>query len=170
MRRRDRRLTRPIHKDRDTIPTMKRTSYTLDRITRAITHPLISISSSTAKRRHRKIHPECAVCGVTSSFFSRNNDVHHIQPEHLAPEIANDPLNLITLCRLHHWTVGHFRNWKDYNPSIQEHALLLFTLDRVLEELRLSPSQMVTFFHSLTACARACGDEVPSTGGERTET
>ncbi len=47
-------------------------------------------------------HPTCAACGA-----ERDLHVHHIKPFHLHPELELDRGNLITLCREHHFRIGH---------------------------------------------------------------
>lgn len=56
----------------------------------------------------------CAVCGS-----KENLEVHHVQPFHEHPEKELDPKNLITLCRDHHFRVGHLGNWKNSNPNVR---------------------------------------------------
>jgi hypothetical protein len=66
-----------------------------------------------------KKHPECEACGSR-----KNLNVHHIKPFHLNPELELDPGNLITLCRTHHFTIGHKSNWKKENPNCRQDARL----------------------------------------------
>lgn len=69
-------------------------------------------------------HPECAACGSREML-----NVHHIKPFHLHPELELDRGNLITLCREHHYRIGHDKdglgtkykpNWSDFNPMVVE--------------------------------------------------
>lgn len=70
-------------------------------------------------------HPACEVCGTTSEL-----NVHHILPFHMYPTLELDPSNLITLCRTHHYRVGHDPdgtgplrpNWKSFNPDVWDDA------------------------------------------------
>jgi hypothetical protein len=55
----------------------------------------------------------CRCCGS-----KENLNVHHITPFHLDASKECDPDNLVTLCRDHHFVVGHLRNWKDSNPNV----------------------------------------------------
>lgn len=48
----------------------------------------------------------CALCGT-----SKDLEVHHLTPVHIAPELELDPANLITLCRHCHFEAGHLGNW-----------------------------------------------------------
>lgn len=72
------------------------------------------------RNAHLDKYPECAACGSTEDL-----NVHHIQPFHQFPELELEPSNLITLCRPHHFNLGHRRNWKDWNPYVKEDAALL---------------------------------------------
>jgi len=89
-----------------------------DRIKNVIAHPWTEYQVTRAKNKHRKGKPVCALCGVKPSFFGRANDVHHRVPVHVAPGLACEPDNLITLCRVHHWLVGHGKNWRVYNDNL----------------------------------------------------
>jgi len=59
----------------------------------------------------------CAVCGSREQI-----EVHHVKPFHEHPELELDPTNFITLCRDHHFHVGHLDNWKNSNPNVREDA------------------------------------------------
>ncbi len=64
-------------------------------------------------------HPYCAACGHTPKRGS--NDVHHILPRHVAPDLAGVSGNFITLCRRNncHLVYGHFGNYRTkWNPDI----------------------------------------------------
>ena len=89
------------------------------RYVRAARHPYTEYQVQKAKKEHRKKFPYCTVCGIGSTFFRRNNDVHHEVPVHVDPSRACDPDNLVTMCRLHHWIVGHLRYWKDWNKELR---------------------------------------------------
>ena len=70
-------------------------------------------------------HPRCEACG--SGY---NLNVHHIKPFHLYPELELDEGNLITLCREHHFRIGHDPdgkgpakpNWSASNPNVRTDA------------------------------------------------
>jgi predicted secreted acid phosphatase len=49
-------------------------------------------------------------------------EVHHIFPVHLVPGLELVPTNLITLCRPHHFELGHHKDWADYNPDVRHDA------------------------------------------------
>jgi len=68
-----------------------------------------------------KAHPLCAVCGRKGSLL-KPNEVHHIKPFHLHPELELDPNNLITLERDFHLLFGHLMDWKSYNPDVVKDA------------------------------------------------
>ena len=68
-----------------------------------------------------KANPKCLACGTT-----HNLDVHHIKPYHLFPELELDTTNLVTLCRKHHYEIGHFRDWRKYNIDVVVDSILFF--------------------------------------------
>lgn len=61
-----------------------------------------------------KVDRSCCLC--CGSRFDLQ--VHHIEPFHLDPNKELSPENLVTLCRDHHFQVGHLRNWKKSNPNV----------------------------------------------------
>jgi 5-methylcytosine-specific restriction protein A len=67
-----------------------------------------------------KLHPVCEACGSTESL-----NVHHVIPFHERPDLELAMGNLITLCRDHHFTLGHFRNWSKSNPNVRRDAAKL---------------------------------------------
>lgn len=71
-------------------------------------------SSQWAALRDKYVqaNPRCEACGSI-----RRLNVHHVAPFHLYPERELDPTNLITLCREHHFQLGHHRDWKFENPN-----------------------------------------------------
>jgi 5-methylcytosine-specific restriction protein A len=74
----------------------------------------------TVEKHFREEHPTCAACGGT-----KNINIHHIHPFHVFPALELDPNNLITLCmgKLEcHLQLGHFGNFKFYNPNIRKDA------------------------------------------------
>uniref|UniRef100_A0A6M3KT76 Homing endonuclease n=1 Tax=viral metagenome TaxID=1070528 RepID=A0A6M3KT76_9ZZZZ len=89
-----------------------------ERLLNAFKHPMTEWKVQKAKRAHRKLNPACALCGLKPTFLARSNDVHHKIPVHVRPESACEEKNLITLCRVHHWHVGHIRDWKNFNIRI----------------------------------------------------
>lgn len=66
------------------------------------------------RKMHIEKHPLCAACGYLPKLF--NNDVHHVLPRHVRPDLAAEPTNLITLCRKRscHIRVGHFDHYRKY--------------------------------------------------------
>jgi 5-methylcytosine-specific restriction endonuclease McrA len=73
-----------------------------------------------------RLNPVCAACGGGKEL-----NVHHIEPFHRKPELELDPGNLITLCREHHFFVGHDPdgpwepkrpNWSASNPQVRQHC------------------------------------------------
>lgn len=61
-----------------------------------------------------KSNPRCEACGTLKDL-----NVHHIKPYHKYPELELDMSNLITLCRTHHYYIGHDPDgpWKPEKPS-----------------------------------------------------
>lgn len=75
---------------------------------------------------HLRKNPYCEACGTVLEL-----NVHHIKPFHTNPELELDPRNLITLCREHHFFVGHDPDgpwgsqkpdWKASNPRVRADA------------------------------------------------
>ena len=84
----------------------------------------LSLRSShweTTRKNHLKIQPTCCACGGMQKL-----QVHHKQPFHLHPEWELDQNNLITLCEYGdvdcHYNIGHLRNWKAFNPNVEQDA------------------------------------------------
>ncbi len=69
----------------------------------------------TVRQRFIAVHSRCAACGSPL-----NLNVHHLISFHEQPELELDPDNLITLCRLHHFLLGHSSNWSDTNENCKE--------------------------------------------------
>lgn len=59
-------------------------------------------------------HPHCEACGSTAQL-----NVHHVKPFKDYPELELDADNLITLCREHHFRIGHDPDgpWGPLRPS-----------------------------------------------------
>lgn len=73
------------------------------------------------RRQHLLKEGFCRYCGGT-----KNLEVHHIRPFHLAPTLELDPKNLITLCECFgsecHLKIGHLGNWRSFNPNVMRVA------------------------------------------------
>jgi hypothetical protein len=69
---------------------------------------------SAVRAAHVKRHPACLACGSVEQL-----NVHHIEPFHMRPDLELDPSNLVTLCREHHFRIGHDPDgpWKPQKPS-----------------------------------------------------
>jgi hypothetical protein len=73
---------------------------------------------SRAQREWVRANPACAVCGLRSIHLWRC-EAHHINPYHLRPDLGACPTNFVTLCRAHHWLVGHgARSWSYENTNV----------------------------------------------------
>ena len=70
-------------------------------------------------------HPRCEACGSMA-----NLNVHHVIPFHERPDLELDEGNLITLCREHHFRIGHDPDgkgprkpsWLESNPNVRRDA------------------------------------------------
>ena len=80
----------------------------------------------TVRNEFVKRHPFCAACGSIKDL-----NVHHVEPFHVRPELELDEWNLITLCRRHHYEIGHDPDgpwkpgrpsWKKSNPLVRSHC------------------------------------------------
>ncbi len=65
------------------------------------------------EREFKKDNPECAACGTKEDVA-----VHHIRPFHVFPDDELVKSNLISLCRRHHFEIGHFEEWSSINPDV----------------------------------------------------
>jgi len=74
-----------------------------------------------AKTIYRESRPACEVCGAKTNITNGNrNPVHHRKPVHICPELAATQSNLVTLCRRHHFWIGHCGNYKAYNANLDK--------------------------------------------------
>ena len=80
----------------------------------------------SVRRDHIAKNPECVACGSRKDL-----NVHHIKPFHSHPELELEPSNLITLCREHHFRIGHdpdgpwrprSPSWSESNPRVRKDA------------------------------------------------
>lgn len=84
------------------------------------------------RRTHLRAFPSCAVCGSKTE-----PQVHHVVPFGEDPAKELDPTNLITLCRTHHFCVGHAQNWRCANPHVREDAAQMKkAIDRIKTQRR----------------------------------
>lgn len=67
-----------------------------------------------AMAAHRKAHPVCELTG------EKKIAVHHIKPVSIAPELADDPENLISLHPKVHLWLAHFGSYTRYTANIVE--------------------------------------------------
>ena len=84
-----------------------------------------------AKRLYRKTFNFCAACGSARSSNGNRIDIHHIFPVSENPEKAAIQSNLISMCRKHHYTIGHCSNWNWHNTNVEATAAAVF---RVISE------------------------------------
>ncbi len=64
---------------------------------------------------HITVYNKCKVCSTQKSL-----DVHHIIPVSVDPSLELNFDNLVTLCRHHHFYIGHKGNWNDFNINVEE--------------------------------------------------
>ena len=67
-----------------------------------------------AMARHRRENPTCKLT------HSKKIRVHHIIPVSVAPELADDPDNLVSLHPYAHFLLGHALSWTRHVPGILE--------------------------------------------------
>jgi hypothetical protein len=73
-----------------------------------------------AQREWVRAHPACAVCGL-KSIHGWRCEAHHVVPYHVAPGLGDSETNFVTLCRAHHWLVGHGgRSWSYERTNVVE--------------------------------------------------
>ena len=69
------------------------------------------------RKAYLQKNPNCAYCETKGKIIS--NHVHHVMPVWKFPKLELAFSNLITLCPRHHFEIGHFQNYRDYNPKIE---------------------------------------------------
>ncbi len=75
------------------------------------------------RTEYMRSSPRCEACGTV-----RDLNVHHVIPFHERPDLELSKANLITLCRKHHFEIGHLcgdgnHNWAlCSNPRVREDA------------------------------------------------
>jgi len=70
-----------------------------------------------ARALHLKRWPCCAACATIEAV-----ECHHIRPVGLFPQYELEPWNFISLCRKHHFLLGHAESWRGYNEFVIEDA------------------------------------------------
>ena len=73
---------------------------------------------TTIRKMYLKQFPTCAVCGGKGKLL-RQNEVHHCIPFSVDKSKELDTMNMIVLCRDHHFFVGHLMDWKSFNENIR---------------------------------------------------
>ena len=68
------------------------------------------------RNKFAKENPFCMVCD------SKRVDVHHIIPFSQDPALELDYMNLTSLCRDHHFFIGHLNSWRSYNVTVLSDA------------------------------------------------
>ena len=95
--------------------------------------PLAAMESRSSdwpavRRMHLRAFPACEVCGSRTE-----PQVHHVTPFHVDASRELDPSNLITLCRTHHFCVGHGGSWRAFSRTVREDAAMI---RKILERIR----------------------------------
>lgn len=87
-----------------------------------VRNPRKAWSTIKAMRAYAKTHPVCEITGT------KPIEVHHVRPINVAPELAADPSNFISLgARTIHFIFGHGGdNWKDYVTNVRDIQVPLF--------------------------------------------
>lgn len=62
-------------------------------------------------------YPACCVCGTRLGC-----ECHHVLPFHLYASLELSRHNLMTLCRVHHFWLGHLGDWRAWNPNARVDA------------------------------------------------
>ncbi len=75
------------------------------------------------RKQFLKDNIACAVCGTKGSFL-KPNEVHHIKPFNLRPELELEENNLITLCRDHHFFIAHLMSWSSWNENVKQDSII----------------------------------------------
>lgn len=65
------------------------------------------------RKEHLELFPACAGCGRLKQV-----QVHHVVPFHNKPELELDRKNLITLCPICHFVLGHLFNFRSWNEEV----------------------------------------------------
>ncbi len=79
----------------------------------------------SVRAEHLKVQPRCLACDSTE-----NLNVHHLIPFPVDPDRENDPSNLATFCRDHHYGIAHDPDgdgpekpsWSAYNKNAVDDA------------------------------------------------
>lgn len=67
------------------------------------------------RKQHLELFPACSGCGRLKEVR-----VHHVKPFHENPELECDLGNLITLCPVCHFALGHLFNFRSWNAEVVE--------------------------------------------------
>tara|TARA_R110000868_G_scaffold84519_2_gene238202 strand:- start:1605 stop:2372 length:768 start_codon:yes stop_codon:yes gene_type:complete len=97
---------------------------------------------SEVRKDFLKLHPTCEACGIDVDL-----NCHHIKPFNQFPELELEPSNLITLCRKHHFEVGHLGNWRTANATVRDDAA----------KIRIGLSRQVTIPTIIMHSSPTCG-------------
>lgn len=65
------------------------------------------------RKEHLELFPACAGCGRLKQV-----QVHHVEPFHNRPELELSLKNLITLCPICHFALGHLFSFLSWNKDV----------------------------------------------------
>lgn len=65
------------------------------------------------RKEHLELFPACAGCGRLKQV-----QVHHVEPFHKRPDLELDRNNLITLCPICHFALGHLFSFHSWNEQV----------------------------------------------------
>lgn len=74
--------------------------------------PLAKIRAAMTERL--ETDPKCVWCGDPATT------AHHVRPVHVAPELAADKENLVSVCRQCHLQVFHAGDWRKVVEGLAE--------------------------------------------------
>jgi hypothetical protein len=87
----------------------------------------------TVRNAHIESHPTCIVCG------RKAEQVHHLKPFAMFPELECDPKNLRSMCSICHLRIGHLSHYGNYNPALDYHAEMLLKAKQEADRKRMTP-------------------------------
>lgn len=78
----------------------------------------------TVREEHLRREPFCQACEKAKDL-----EVHHVTPVHAGGDELS-PLNLVTLCRDCHYTIGHGCDWRAWRPDVRALAAKIRRAER----------------------------------------
>lgn len=75
----------------------------------------------TVRAEKLEATPKCEAC---ERGDRTSNQVHHIKPYHLFPELELERSNLLTMCPACHFVIGHLGDWRLYDPDVYASSII----------------------------------------------